>query len=88
MILNHGETMNTKTNSELRDGVYICLHLRSERLTPPCRYRLTAMGVECLSEGPPYRAYAIVDCAESILEELAMDPEISLIEQADPPSGM
>lgn len=89
MIAAHGEAMSTKTSTEFRQDTYICFHLRNERLTPSCRYRLTALGVECLSEGAPHRAYGIVDRAEEVMEEkLAEDPEIMLIEQTDPPSGM
>lgn len=80
--------MNTKKHSEKERQTYLCFHLRSERLSPACVERLTALGVECLANGAANRAFGIVDVEkEGLLEMLAEDSDVVLIERAEPPSG-
>ena len=78
--------MNTKRQLPTHE-VYLCFHLRTERMTPGCIERLKAFGVENLEDGETFKAYGIVSDPDKIVEELSQFPEIVVIERAEPPSS-
>lgn len=67
---------------------FVCIHLLSERLTRELADRLEFKGVECVTDGGPYKAYGIVRVTRRLIDEVEHDPNVESVEFSEPPAGM
>ncbi len=64
--------------------VYVCFQLVGECLSAQLEGRLTKLGVECLMDGEPGRAYGIVRNASVLARSLQGEREILAVEEGEP----